>query len=129
MKLQLVPFIRPVRALGLLGPLPVWQPGDLAPAPPSDAGALKLTSASLADAKTPSGAPGTIAVVTGSDAGDAGPVPAELVAVTVNVWAIPFDSPSPTIGVTFDAVHASGDSRPRRPAISAVRPSSDGAGL
>ncbi len=39
------------------------------------------------------GVPGTPAGVTGSDAGEAEPVPAALVAATVNVYAVPFVNP------------------------------------
>ena len=42
---------------------------------------------------TPVGAPGTVAGVTGADALDAGPVPTPLVAVTMNVYAVPFVNP------------------------------------
>jgi hypothetical protein len=55
--------------------------------PPSDAGALQLTSAEVMSgrAETPVGGPGK-AAGTMDDEGDEGlPVPAELVAVTVNV--------------------------------------------
>ena len=56
--------------------------------PPSEAGAEKLTVAwpLPADAEAPVGDPGTVATgVTEFDGDDAGPVPALLVAVTVNV--------------------------------------------
>ena len=39
------------------------------------------------------GAPGTVVGVTAADAVDADPVPAELVAVTANVYDVPFVSP------------------------------------
>ncbi len=56
-------------------------------APPSEAGALQLTAASVspAVALTAVGAPGTVAGVTVLDAAEAELVPTELVAVTVNV--------------------------------------------
>ena len=55
--------------------------------PPLEAGAIQLTSAvsSPGVPATPVGAPGTVAGTTAADGVDAGPVPAELVAVTVNV--------------------------------------------
>ncbi len=55
--------------------------------PPFEAGAFQLTraepSAGLAD--TPVGAPGTVAGMTAFEAAEAGPVPAEFVALTLNV--------------------------------------------
>ncbi len=56
-------------------------------APPLDAGAVHETVASALPlaAYTPIGAPGTVAGITALDAPDADPVPALLVAVTVNV--------------------------------------------
>ena len=57
-------------------------------APPLDAGAVQDTTdwvLRLEDAVTPVGAPGTAAGIAGADAAEAGPVPAELVAVTVKV--------------------------------------------
>ena len=55
--------------------------------PPFDAGVVKVTVACAlpAVADTPVGALGTLSGVTLLDAADAGLVPAELVAVTVNV--------------------------------------------
>jgi hypothetical protein len=63
--------------------------------PPSDDGAVQLTVACAfpAVALTLVGAPGTAAGVTAVDGFDARPVPIELVAVTVNVYAVPFVSP------------------------------------
>jgi hypothetical protein len=60
---------------------------DVIAEPPSDAGALKLTLAcrSPGVADTPVGAPGTVRGVTAADGADAAPVPATLVAATVNV--------------------------------------------
>ena len=57
-----------------------------------------------ATAPTPVGAPGVVAGVTLFDAADAGPVPTALVAFTVNVYAVPFDSPENTVEVTFPTV-------------------------
>ena len=55
--------------------------------PPSYDGAVQLTLACAfpADAETAVAAPGTVIGVTLLDASDAGPLPAALVAVTVNV--------------------------------------------
>jgi hypothetical protein len=44
-------------------------------------------------AVTAVGAPGTVAGVTAADAADAGPLPTALVAVTVNVYAVPLARP------------------------------------
>jgi hypothetical protein len=85
-------------------------------APPSEAGAAKLTvtAPSPADTNTPVGAPGTDAPpplgVTGLDSADGGPVPAAFVAVTANVYAVPFDNPETTIGLAVpDPVAPPGD--------------------
>lgn len=51
------------------------------------------------------GAPGTVAGVTADDADDAVPVPAALVAVTVNVYAVPFVKPV-TVAVVAPVVVA-----------------------
>ena len=66
--------------------------------PPSDAGADQLTAAcpSPARAVTAVGAPGAVAALTGTtalEAAEAGPVPTAFVAVTVNVYEVPFVSP------------------------------------
>ena len=67
-------------------------------APPLLAGAVKETVACALPpvAVTPMGAPGTVAGVTEFDGADAGPVPAELLAVTVNVYAVPLVRPVTT---------------------------------
>ena len=64
-------------------------------APPLADGAVKLTVACplAATADTPVGAPGTVAGVAAADGAEAGPVPDALVAVTVNVYAVPFVRP------------------------------------
>jgi hypothetical protein len=88
-----MPFIKPVTTSGLPGPVAESSPGDevtvydAIAAPPFDAGGLKLTLASPlpGTADTPVGAPGTVRGVTAADGADATPVPAALVAVTVNV--------------------------------------------
>jgi hypothetical protein len=63
--------------------------------PPSDAGAAHVTTALVLDAIATSevGAPGPGPGVTELEGSDAGPAPAEFVAVTVNVYAVPFASP------------------------------------
>jgi len=72
--------------------------------PPFDAGAVKLTVAAVfpAVAAPIVGAPGAVRGTIGVtllEAADAGPVPAELVAVTVNVYAVPFVSPVTVSGL------------------------------
>ena len=69
--------------------------------PPSLVGGVKLTVASPlpATADTPVGAPGTVLGVTAVEALDAADVPAAFVAVTVNVYAVPFARPVTTIGL------------------------------
>ena len=66
--------------------------------PPSDAGADQLTTAcaSPARAVTPVGAPGAEAALVGTtafEAAEAALVPTAFVAVTVNVYGVPFVSP------------------------------------
>jgi hypothetical protein len=80
-------------------------------APPLLAGAEKLTVACALPpvAETETGAPGTVAGVTLFDAADAGPVPTELAAVTVNVYAVPSVRPLTTSGLPGpDAVNPPG---------------------
>ena len=72
--------------------------------PPFDDGAVKdaVAEALPATAVTPVGAPGTVACatgVTGLDAPEAGPVPAAFVALTVNVYAVPFVRPVTVMGL------------------------------
>ena len=65
-------------------------------APPLTTGAVQETTdwvLAFEVAVTPVGAPGTVAGVAGADAVDAELVPAELVAVTVNVYAVPLVRP------------------------------------
>ena len=70
--------------------------------PPFD-GAVQLTTADAfpADATTPVGAPGAVGAdgVTALDGADGAPVPTAFVAVTVNVYAVPFVSPVTVIGL------------------------------
>ena len=47
------------------------------------------------------GAPGTVAGVMLFDGAEAGPVPTELLALTVNVYAVPLLSPVTVIGDAF----------------------------
>jgi hypothetical protein len=108
LKVYDVPFVSPVTAVVVAGGLPVtvvtgWAVVpmygvtvyDVIGLPPLEAGAVHDTVACPAPAVavTPVGAPGAAAGVTALDAADAGPVPAEFVAVTVNVYAVPFVSP------------------------------------
>ena len=68
-------------------------------APPFDAGAVQatVTDVALATVAVPIvGAPGTVAGVTALDAVDALDVPAEFVAVVVNVYGVPFVKPVTT---------------------------------
>jgi hypothetical protein len=63
--------------------------------PPSDTGALQdsATSPSPGTAATFVGAPGTVRGVTAPEAADSGPVPAALIAATLNVYVWPLSSP------------------------------------
>ena len=77
--------------------------------PPSDAGADQLTVACplSATAATAVGAPGAVAGAVGTtalDATDATLVPTAFVAVTVNVYDVPFVSPV-TIAVSAPLAH------------------------
>jgi hypothetical protein len=85
--------------------VPVCPPDEVAvydviAAPPLLAGGVKLTVAcALPAVAVPMvGAPGTVAGVTLFEAADAGPVPTELVAVTVNVYAVPLARPATVHG-------------------------------
>jgi hypothetical protein len=53
-------------------------------------------------AARPEGAEGTVAGVTALDEAEAGPVPTALVAVTVNVYDVPFVSPVIVIGLPVE---------------------------
>ena len=65
------------------------------------AGAVKLTDALVFPgvAVPIVGAPGTVTGVTLLDAAEADPVPTPLVAVTVNVYAVPLVSPVTVMGL------------------------------
>ena len=83
-------------------------------APPFEVGALQVTVACVFPpvAETLVGAPGGAAGVTGFEGADAALVPAELVAVTVNVYAVPLVSPETVVLVDdplADAVRFPGD--------------------
>ena len=72
--------------------------------PPLLAGAIQETVACVfpAVAVTPVGAPGTVAGVTAFEGEDALLVPRPLVAVTVNVYEVPFASPVTVHDVVVD---------------------------
>ena len=93
---------------------------DVTAAPPSEAGAVKLTvtCAVTAAANTPVGAPGAVAGVTGFDAADARPVPAAFVAVTVNVYARAVGEPETVIDGTAAPVAVCPSGAARRPCTS-----------
>jgi hypothetical protein len=102
-----VPLLSPVTTRGLLDPVAVAPPGEavtvypVMAAPPVLDGAVKLTD-TWPSPRTPLtlvGAPGTVAGVTAEDAALAGPVPTALVAVAVNVYAVPLLSPVTTSGL------------------------------
>jgi hypothetical protein len=103
-----IPLPNPVTTIGLDWPVAVLPPGDAVTvyevigAPPSDTGAANVTVAlaSPADAVTPVGAPGAVgAGVTAPEGAEAELVPTALVAVTVNVYGVPFWSPDTTTGL------------------------------
>ena len=100
-------MVRPVTVIGEDVPVAVMPPGEevtvypVIVAPPVLVGAVKLTVALplLPLAEIPVGAPGAIAAgVTADDALEAAPVPTELVAVTVKVYAVPLVRPVTVIG-------------------------------
>ena len=64
-------------------------------AEPFEAGAAQVTVAEFvpATAETPVGAPGTVAGVTATEAAEARELPAEFIAITVNVVEVPFVNP------------------------------------
>jgi hypothetical protein len=82
--------------------------------PPLEAGVVQVTVACAlpAVAVTPVGAPGTVMGVTEFDVAEAGPVPTALVAVAVNVYAVPLVSPVTVVVVVLPltlAVRPPGD--------------------
>jgi hypothetical protein len=103
--------------MGLPTPVPTEPPGldvtvyFVIATPPLLVGGPKLTVAIRLPpaAETEVGAPGTVPGITLFDAADAGPVPAELVAVTVNVYAVPLVRPPTTSGLAGpDAINPPG---------------------
>jgi hypothetical protein len=101
-----VPFVRPVTVIGDEPPVAVNPPVfeltvyNVIPEPPLLAGALKETVAwpFPGVAVTPVGAPGTVAGTTELLVPEEVLVPTELLAVTVNVYVVPFVSPVTTSG-------------------------------
>jgi len=102
-----VPFVRPAMVIGLDEPVAVMLEGfevteyDVTGLPPLEAGGAKLTvdCALPVVAVALVGGPGTVAGVTDGEGLEAGPVPTALVAVTVNVYEVPFVSPVTVIGL------------------------------
>ena len=87
------------------------EPGDdvtvypVIDAPPVTGADHETTTCPLpAEADTPVGAPGTVDGVALEEAVDAAPVPDAFVAVTVNVYAVPFVNPV-TVQLTDEVVH------------------------
>jgi hypothetical protein len=74
--------------------------------PPSETGAVHVNDTCVLPrvGVTPVGAPGTVVGVAAADADDAEPVPTVFVAVTVNVYAVPFVRPL-TVHVSDAVVH------------------------
>ena len=103
-------MVRPATVIELAFalPVPVLPPGEevavycVTGLPPLDDGAPKATDAWAlpAVAVLTLGAPGTVAAgVTLFEAAEAGPVPTELVAVTLKVYAVPLVRPVTVIGL------------------------------
>ena len=106
-KVYAVPLVSPVTVIGDEAPVAVRPSGEevtvypVITAPPVFVGAVKLTVALplLTIAEILVGAPGAIAAgVTADDALEAVPVPTELVATTVKVYAMPLVNPVTVIG-------------------------------
>jgi hypothetical protein len=106
-KVYAVPLVSPVTVIGEEAPDAVRPPGEevtvypVIADPPVLVGAVKLTVALplLTVAEMLVGTPGAIgAGVTADDAIEAVPVPTELVATTVKVYAVPLVSPVTVIG-------------------------------
>jgi len=117
-----VPFARPFTVIEVQGAVhvPVIAEGDevavkrVIADPPLDAGAVNVTVAcALPAVAVPMvGAPGTVSGVTLLDAADGAPTPTALVAVTLNVYAVPLARPFTVIevhGATHVPVIAEGD--------------------
>jgi hypothetical protein len=121
-----VPLVRPVTvAVVAMIVLALAPPGEAVTVypvtgdPPLLEGATHETRAWVlpAVAVTAVGAPGTVNGVTAALADDAREVPATLVAVTVNVYAVPLTRP---VTVRLDAVAAAGRSRPTWTLVAAL---------
>ena len=106
-KVYAVPLVSPVTVIGDEAPVAVRPSGEevtvypVITAPPVFVGAVKLTVALplLTIAEMLVGTPGAIgAGVTADDALEAVPVPTELVATTVKVYAVPLVNPVTVIG-------------------------------
>jgi len=86
-------------------------------APPLSAGGVQLSVIDVGVAVPPVrpvGAPGVVAGVTAAEAADGGEVPTALVAVTVNVYAVPLVKPdtvelTPAVVIPVHAGHAGDD--------------------
>ena len=99
-----VPFVRPRTVQEVVAELQVNDPGlevtvYETTAAPLEAGAVHDTTDwafAFDEAKTAVGAPGAVAGIAAADATDAAPLPAEFVAVTVNVYDVPFVRPVTT---------------------------------
>jgi hypothetical protein len=104
-------FVSPLTVMGL--PVPVFEPDvpllldvhvavkPVIVAPPLLAGGVNVTEADAFPrvALPIVGAPGTVAGTKLFDAADGAPVPTALVAVTLQVYALPFVRPDTTIGL------------------------------
>jgi hypothetical protein len=92
--------------MGDFGPLAVKFPGEdvavyeVIGAPPSEDGGVNTTAACVSppNARMMAGAPGTAPGLTLFEGADEGPVPSELVAVTVKVYAVPLARPATVMG-------------------------------
>ena len=107
-----VPFVRPTTVQEVVEVMQVNEPGldvtvyPVRAAPPFDAGAVHDTIDCVLTfdvAVIPVGAPGVVAGIAPAEATDATPEPAEFVAVTVNVYEVPFVRPT-TVQVVVGAV-------------------------
>ena len=117
-KVYAVPFVSPVTdaVVPVTTTLPAaGETVTLYPlmALPFEAGAVHPRVADLlpAVAVKPVGAPGTVAGVNAPEAADGDPVPATLIAATVNVYAVPFVRPVTDAVVPVTTSAASGAAR------------------
>jgi acyl-coenzyme A thioesterase PaaI-like protein len=108
-----VPFVRPVTVHDVVAVVQVNEPGEdvtvyeLIEAPPLLTGAVQDTTdwvLAAPVALTAVGAPGTVDGVTAAEAIEAAPVPETFVAVTVNVYEVPFVRPA-TVHDVVAVVH------------------------